>query len=130
MLSAISVAWADGHYEVVAHITVNTHSLSSNSLRTIFGMRQQTWPDGMPIRVFVLADNAPLHNSFAKEKLSTFPYQLRQAWDRLVFSGTGQGPIKVSSSEEMFDRIASTPGAIGYLEKTKINRRVNVLQIK
>lgn len=130
MLSAIGIARADGHFEVVTHSTVNTRSLSSNSLRAIFGMRQQVWPDGTPIRVFVLADDSPLHNTFAKEKLNAFPYQLRQAWDRLVFSGTGQAPIRVSSSEEMFDRVASTPGAIGYLEKIKINGRVNVLQIK
>ena len=130
MLSAIGVARAHEHYEVVAHAGVNTRSLSSNSLRAIFGMRQQTWPDGTPIKVFVLADDAPLHNSFSKEKLNAFPYQLRQAWDRLVFSGTGQAPIKVSSSEEMLDKVASTPGAIGYLEKTKISERVNVLQIK
>ena len=130
MLSAIGVARAHEHYEVVVHASVNTRSLPSNSLRAIFGMRQQTWPDGTPIKVFVLADDAPLHDSFCKEKLSAFPYQMRQAWDRLVFSGTGQAPIKVSSSEEMFNKVASTPGAIGYLEKSKISERINVLQIK
>ena len=130
MLSAIGVARAHEHYEVVVYASVNTRSLPSNSLRAIFGMRQQTWPDGAPIKVFVLADDAPLHDSFCKEKLSAFPYQMRQAWDRLVFSGTGQAPIKVSSSEEMLNKVASTPGAIGYLEKSKISERVNVLQIK
>ncbi len=130
MLSAIGVARADGHYEVVVHPSINIPSLPSNSLRAIFGMRQLTWANGTPIKVFVLADDIPLHNSFAKEKLNAFPYQLRQAWDRLVFSGTGQAPIRVSSSEEMLDRITNTPGAIGYLEKIKINGRVNVLQIK
>ncbi len=130
MLSAIGVARAHEHYEVVVNVGVSTRSLPSNSLRAIFGMRQQIWPDGTPIKVFVLADDVPLHDSFCKEKLSAFPYQLRQAWDRLVFSGTGQAPIKVSSSEEMFNRIASTPGAIGYLEKSKISERINVLQIK
>ena len=54
MLSAIGVARAHEHYEVVAHAGVNTRSLSSNSLRAIFGMRQQTWPDGTPIKVLSL----------------------------------------------------------------------------
>lgn len=130
MLSATGVARAHEHYEVVTNAGVNTRTLPSNSLRAIFGMRQQTWPDGTAIKVFVLADDAPLHNSFCKEKLSAFPYQLRQAWDRLVFSGTGQAPTRVSSNEEMFDKVASTPGAIGYLEKTKISERINVLQVK
>ncbi|MCX7183871.1 MAG: hypothetical protein NTW90_01300 [Nitrosospira sp.] len=130
MLSAIGVARAHEHYEVVVNANVTARSLPSNSLRAIFGMRQQTWPDGTAIKVFVLADDAPLHSSFCKEKLSAFPYQLRQAWDRMVFSGTGQAPTRVSSSEEMFDKVASTPGAIGYLEKSKISERINVLQIK
>jgi hypothetical protein len=130
MLSVIGVARADEHYEVVAHASVNVRSLSSNSLRAIFGMRLQTWPDGTLIKVFVLADDAPLHNSFCKEKLGAFPYQMRQSWDRLVFSGTGQAPLRVSSAEEMFNKISSIPGAIGYLEKTKISERVNVLQIR
>lgn len=130
MLSAIGVTRADGHYEVVTHASVTTRSLSSNSLRAIFGMRQQTWPDGTSIKVFVLADDEPLHNSFCKEKLGAFPYQMRQAWDRLVFSGTGQAPIKVSSSEEMLSKVTNTPGAIGYLEKIKISERINVIQIK
>lgn len=130
MLSSIGMARANEPYEVVTNINVSTRSLSSNSLRAIFGMRQQTWADGTPIKVFVLADDAPLHNTFCKEKMSVFPYQLRQAWDRMVFSGTGQAPTRVSSSDEMFNRVASTPGAIGYLEKTKLSERINVLQIK
>ncbi len=130
MLSSIGMARADESYEVVTNTSISTRSLSSNSLRAIFGMRQQTWADGTPIKVFVLADDAPLHGYFCKEKMNVFPYQLRQAWDRMVFSGTGQAPTKVSSSDEMFNRVANTPGAIGYLEKTKISERVNVLQIK
>ena len=39
------------------------------------------------------------------------------AWDRLVFSGTGQAPDTVTSTEEMLARVASTPGAIGYLSQ-------------
>lgn len=93
-------------------------------------MRLHTWPDGTAIKVFVMPDDAPLHAAFSKEKLNVFPYQLRSAWDRLVFSGTGQAPDTVASAEEMLARVASTPGAIGYLTKSKADSRVNVLQIK
>ena len=85
---------------------------------------------GTKIRVFVLPDDAHLHQIFSKEKLNVFPYQLRATWDRLVFSGIGQAPIKVNSIEEMLNKVASTPGAIGYLWKANINENVNVLQIK
>jgi ABC-type phosphate transport system substrate-binding protein len=130
MLFPTRIAWATEPYEVIVNPSVSEKTLSKSSLRAIFGMRLHNWPDGTAVRVFVLPDDSPLHATFSKEKLNVFPYQLRSAWDRLVFSGTGQAPDTVSSAEEMLARVASTPGAIGYLPKSKIDGRVHVLQIK
>jgi hypothetical protein len=88
------------------------------TLRAIFSMRLRTWPDGTPITVFVLAMTNPVHVDFCKEVLGVFPHQLQRAWDRLVYSGTGQAPVEVNSLEEMQRRVRETPGAIGYLEQT------------
>jgi len=125
-----SNAWSNEQPEIVVNSGVTENNVSGNVLRSIFSMRLKTWTDGTKIRVFVLADDDQLHQVVAKEKLNVFPYQLRSTWDRLVFSGTGQAPIKVNSNEEMLAKIASTPGAIGYLWRANINESVNVLQIK
>lgn len=90
-------------------------ALSHEQLRNIFFVRQNKWNDGAPIRVFVLPDDHPLHIRFAKEILGVYPYQLRSAWDRMLFSGTGVPPTVVDSSEEMRRRVEKTRGAIGYL---------------
>jgi ABC-type phosphate transport system substrate-binding protein len=129
-LLAPGVASATESYEVITNATVSEKTLTKTSLRAIFGMRLHTWPDGAAIKVFVMPDDAPLHAAFSKEKLNVFPYQLRSAWDRMVFSGTGQAPETVNSTEEMLAKVASTPGAIGYLTKSRMDGRVNVLQIK
>jgi len=121
---------ANRQYQVVAHPDVIEKSLSVNVLRAIFSMRLRTWSDGQAVKVFVLEDNNSLHHDFSKEKLNVFPYQLRLAWDRLVFSGTGQAPINVNSQEEMRSKVASTPGAIGYLETIYIDDDIHVLQIR
>ena len=125
-----TTTWANDHYAIVTYPGVGEQEISVNSLRSIFSMRQKTWPDGTKIRVFVLPDDDELHQSVSKEKLNVFPYQLRSMWDRLVFSGTGQAPIKVNSVDEMLAKVANTPGAIGYLRRAKITDTVNVLQIK
>jgi hypothetical protein len=91
------------------------NSLSQETIREIFFMRLSSWPDGSPIRVFVLPDNDPLHVQFAKEVLGVYPFQLRSAWDRLVYSGTGVAPTTVETQEEMKARIKRTPGGIGYI---------------
>ncbi|RMH13326.1 MAG: hypothetical protein D6698_14140 [Gammaproteobacteria bacterium] len=105
-------------------------AISVNTLRAIFGMRLRTWPDGSRIHVFVLQDNAALHREFAKGILNVFPYQLRSAWDRMVFSGTGQAPVRVDSVAEMKNRVAQTPGAIGYLWRDNVDETVDVLEIR
>lgn len=121
---------ASDHYQIVTHSEVKEKSLSVNVLRAIFSMRMRTWSSGNLIKVFVLPDNNDLHHDFSKEKLNVFPYHLRLAWDRLVFSGTGQAPVTVYSHDEMLAKVANTPGAIGYLKTTYISDDIHVLQIK
>lgn len=123
-------AYANDSVEAVIHPSVELKSYSRNSLRAVFGMRLKTWPNGVPVRVFVMPDDAALHTIFTKEKLNIFPYQLRAGWDKLIFSGTGQAPFLVKTEEEMRERISSTPGAIGYLKRANIDESIHVLNIE
>jgi ABC-type phosphate transport system substrate-binding protein len=116
--------------EVIVNPHLEKESLKLNALRAIFSMRLRAWSDGTPVKVFVLGDEAQVHISFSKKKLQIFPHQLRYAWDRLVYSGTGQAPIKVNSEEEMRKKVAATPGAIGYLPEDLIDESVHVLHIQ
>jgi len=116
--------------EIVVNPDVGIAQLDLTAARSIFGMRLLKWPDGSPIRVFVLDDDSSIHQRFAKEKLQVFAYQLQQAWDRLVFSGTGQAPRKVASAEEMRERVATTPGAIGYLPDDFLDGSLTVVEIE
>lgn len=90
----------------------------------------RNWPDNTPVTVFVLANDAPIHTTFCKEVLNMFPHQLQRAWDRLVYSGTGQAPIIVNSLEEMAEKIGNTPGAVGYMDRAFIDGRVRALNIR
>ena len=47
---------------------------STPTVRAMFGMRMQTWPDGNAITVYVFEDNAEVHRSFCKEILGMLPY--------------------------------------------------------
>ncbi len=111
------VAAADVAVAVNPVTQVIAGDLSRNALRAIFGMRLRIWPDGSEIRVYVLPDDHPLHVQFCKEILGVFPHQLRAAWDRLVYSGTGQAPLQVESEDAMRTEIARNAGAVGYLTR-------------
>jgi hypothetical protein len=104
---------SDPGVQVIVNRSVDVPSLSQYKLRTVFGMRLSSWPDGKAVQVFVLPDDHPLHRRFAKQRLGVFPHQLRRAWNNLIYSGLGQAPTVVASEQEMRDRVARTPGAIG-----------------
>jgi hypothetical protein len=120
----------DNNPVIIVNPDVSEPSISLVSLRTIFGMRLSHWGNGEPIHVFVLADDHPVHQRFSKQILGMFPYQLRWAWDRLVFSGTGQAPIQVNTEEEMKLKVSGTPGAIGYITGSKADDKVKIASIK
>ena len=124
-----SVAIAAEEFPVVVINSVANPKtiLLPNTLRAIFGMRLKKWEDGTPIKVFVLPDKHPLHIEFSKNILGVFPYQLRNAWDRMVFSGTGEEPFQVATEQQMRDRVGSTSGAIGYLSRLMIDETVRVI---
>lgn len=115
---------------VIAFPSTSENVISRSALRAIFGMRLNKWPADTPIKVFVMKDDAPEHGDFSKNVLQVFPHQLRLAWDRQVFSGQGQYPEQVASTQEMLSKIASTPGAIGYIKTNEVTINVRILQIR
>jgi ABC-type phosphate transport system substrate-binding protein len=116
--------------ELIANSTVPQENLSRSMVRSIFSMRMTSWPNGMPIRVFVLGDKDELHAQFSKRILGVFPHQLRRAWNRQIFSGIGQAPEKVESKREMLDKVSHTPGAIGYLPEDMINEQIRKIAVE
>lgn len=114
---------------VIVHAGVEPRSLSTANLRNIYTLRQTQWPNGQPIIVFVLPDNHPVHERFAKDTLGIYPYRLRQTWDRLSYSGMANAPIEVGSEAEMRARVASTPGAIGYTSKDMTHEGIKTLKL-
>jgi ABC-type phosphate transport system substrate-binding protein len=113
--------------EIVVNSSVVDQSYTLADVRAIFAMRKTHWSNGEKIAVFVLPDDNPLHRQFTKFKLNMFPHQFRRIWDRLIFSGIGQGPKEVESFSAMQKILSTTPGAIGYLKSPIKNKKVRVL---
>ena len=107
--------------DVIVSPTLGSTKLDRSLLRSVFTMRLRQWPDGSPVRVFVLPDSDPLSDQFYRERLGMYSYVLRRAWDRMVFTGTGFAPTVVQTEKEMIERVRSTPGAIGYAGKRELS---------
>jgi hypothetical protein len=115
---------------LITHPSVGLDSLTQNEARLYMTMRLTQWPNGRRVQVFVLSDNHPLHQGVAKGILGLYPYQLRRAWDRQLFSGTGPAPITVATEAELIERVGSTPGALGYASARVLDARVRILEVR
>lgn len=115
---------------VAATARASEEVLDSTTLRAIFTLRKRRWSDGRPIRVFVLKDDADIHKQFVKEQLHMFPYQLRQQWNRIIFSGTGVAPQDFDDEASLLDALVSTPDAIGYANPENLPEGVSVIEVQ
>jgi ABC-type phosphate transport system substrate-binding protein len=116
--------------ELIVNTDAPKTEISAHTARAIFSMRQLRWANGAPVRVFVLPDDDPVHERFMKSVLGLYPYQLRQLWDRLTFSGLGQAPTQVRSQAEMIAKIRQTPGAIGYVDALPSDAKIRKLDVR
>jgi hypothetical protein len=130
ILCLLVVSTAPAAQTLIAHPGIGLSELSVNEARLYVTMRHKTWPNGQPVKVFVLADDAPLHRDVTKTVLGMYPYQLRRIWDRQLFSGTGQAPTVVANEAQMLQRVATTPGAIGYVEALSTGAPVRRVEVK
>jgi hypothetical protein len=116
--------------KIVVNRSVPAAPYSLADTRAVFTMQQRFWPNGEPIKVFTLSDNNPVHKDFVKNNLDMFPHQLRRVWDRMIFSGTGIAPIQLDSEQEMIEKIANTPNAIGYLNSRAIHEKIRLFEFQ
>ncbi|MEQ1440610.1 hypothetical protein AAG565_14725 [Fontimonas sp. SYSU GA230001] len=129
LAAALALGWAapmpapaaDPDVQIILSSDHDGVQVDRKLLLSVYIGRVTTWPDGKPIRVFTLADDHPLHVQFARQMLGTYPYVLRNAWNKLVYTGTGFAPTTVSNEQEMRRRVSETPGAIGYVSAVQTN---------
>lgn len=115
--------------QVVVNPSVETKDMSVEQIRRIFSMRQTTWSNDQAITVYVLSNQHQTHQIFSTKVLGMFPYQLDRIWNKLVYSGLGEEPIKVQSEQEMLERVSQKPGAIGYVMQPVNDNNVIVIKV-
>ena len=106
---------AYGDTKLLIHNDIHVDMLDKTYLNQIFAMQVRKWPNGTPIQVFVLPSSSPLHRDFVVNYLNTQAHQLDRIWSRMLFTGTGKPPTLVQSEAEMYLKLLTTPGAIGYV---------------
>jgi hypothetical protein len=126
------VVWPKDLYadDLLVNSATTVDNISRNKARLYFSQRLTRWPDGTIITLVVLPDNNPLHINFSKKILGLYPYQLRRAWDRQLFTGTGQAPITAENAAEARKIVALIPGSLSYVSVGGSNQKIRQMEVR
>lgn len=103
--------------------TAVIQQLATRELSLIFWRKKQYWQGGARIHPVNLHAEHPLRLYFSKTVLGNLPNEQADYWNGLYFHGTTP-PYSVQSEEAVLRYVASTKGAIGYVDACKLDERV------
>jgi len=131
LLALMALAPAPARAEGVLVIIVNVESgvtrLTREQAEAIFMGRQRRLPSGL-LAVPVEQLLPPETRVRFYQYLVHLPMsQVRALWAQLYFSGQAQPPRQTRSSDETLEVVGANRGAIGFLEKGLLDRRVRAV---
>jgi len=112
---------------VVVSTKSNISNLSKNTVTAIFLGKTSTFPDGNQAVPIEQNEDQEAHKEFQRLVTEKSDAQLNAYWAKMVFSGKGNPPREVANNTEVLKIIAANPNMIGYLDKSAVNRTVNIV---
>src|SRR5688572_27213601 len=118
--------------DVVAVVSVKNpvQVLSKGQIAAIFLGKASRFPNGEPVLPIDQAEGSAARDSFYANLTGKSPAQLKAYWSKIIFTGRGQPPLAVSNSDQVKQRLADNPHAIGYIENNKLDGSVRALPLQ
>ncbi|MDC8770355.1 type 2 periplasmic-binding domain-containing protein [Roseateles albus] len=110
---------------VIVHPS-NAATIDEEQITKIFLGQTKTFSGGAEATPVDIKDS-PVREEFGNKVLKKNPSQLKALWARQIFTGGAKPPRELASDEEVIKFVASTPGAIGYVDAGKANATVKVV---
>ncbi len=115
--------------DVVAVVSSNSPviTLSKNQIADIFLGKATRFPGGYHAVPIDLREGSVERDAFYTLYTGKSAAQLKAHWSRIIFTGRGQPPTAVLSSDEMKKRLVANPAAIGYMERSQVDSSIRVV---
>lgn len=109
---------------VIGH--AGLRKLDSDTIKRIYtGKAIQV--DGAAVTAINAPIDSPVRNLFLKACLSQNEDRYTGYWSVRKNSGLGASPKEIPRSADVLRFVSSTPGAIGYVDESEVDSRINVL---
>lgn len=124
-----SSLFAQAPLAVIVQTGSPVKQLTKGEVLNLFLGRQKHLAEGVPALPVDQVSPESIWAGFYRLLVNKELSQINTYWARLHFSGQSRPPRRFQSSEEVINFVASHPGAIGYVEEGKVDRRVRVVLV-
>lgn len=125
------VAGQDATFRVIVNANVQESEIEAKQLSKIFLKKVKRWDDDTTAVVFDLTAESEIRNVFSRAVHRKSISAIKSYWQRMIFSGRDVAPDELDSEQAMVERVASTPGAVGYVSQAvDLPDGVKILEIK
>ena len=123
-ITIISVVSAWSQIALIANKSVSISSIDKETLKNIYSLDSKNLGT-LKVVLFDIRDEGETRSGFYNY-IGTTPEAIRKVWLRAKLTGTGDPPLLVSE-DEICNKVANTPGSIGYVSASKAKNNVNVI---
>jgi len=113
---------------VIAHSAVSQDEIDRTQLLDFYTGDTQTWSNGERVVVFDLKVKGTVRDTFY-EYLRRKPSRMKSIWLKRMLSGEGDPPEAIPSEDSLMQRVATSPGAIGFVSQATANDSVKIIAV-
>jgi len=127
LATALSVCSLNAFAEVAVIVnSANSNQLDANAIKKIYLGKSKSFDDGMKVNP-VNQDGNSVADEFNDKVVGKSGSQLNAYWSKLVFTGKGTPPEKLSNDQAVIDFVSSNKDGIGYIDSAKVTDSVKVI---
>lgn len=118
---------ANAQVAIIVNKSVGVGTLSIAQISAIYSLDAKTWPTGEKVVVYT-SWNTTARDKFY-DSIQKSDLELKKIWMRVMLSGNGKAPEVLGSDDDVLAKVASTPGAIGYVNAENAKSIVKVVSM-
>jgi ABC-type phosphate transport system substrate-binding protein len=126
---AMSVFAGNVHADVVVIVSSRSEirSLTAEQIAKIFLGKVNAFPNGVETVPVDQVEGSAIRDEFYSKVVHKSSSQLTAYWAKVIFTGDGHPPAILDGSLVVRKAVAKNPNAIGYVDKSAVDRSVRII---
>ncbi|MGC2165780.1 MAG: phosphate ABC transporter substrate-binding protein [Gallionella sp.] len=128
LLASIDANSAYSDVVVIVSAESPITKLSNAQINRIFLGKVDSYPDQRTATPIDQPEGREIRDEFYDKIIHKAPSQVSAYWARVIFTGDGRPPRLVDGDIAVRQAVAADPSAIGYIDGSKVDRSVRIIQ--